>query len=513
MSLRINHNIAAMRGHHNLLANSNAIARSLERLSSGKHINRAADDAAGLVISEQMRAQLSGLRQAIDNSETAVAMIQTAEGALDEMNSLLNKARELALHAANSGANDNTQLTADQAELDEIIASVTRIAKNTQFGTKKLLDGSLGSIASNHDGIASIKAGRDYTTLLATGFANKGYHSLQITQQATQESFSLGGFDDVLKTATGGATTLSAADHEAFFTDSFSMTINGVTIAIASGTDKGQFIQQLNAIGATAGFTATTGATITATTYGNQDDTLFTAAFAGGASGATSISATGATRVQGQGAIGRVFLYNGSVAGGTAATGSTPWATTFYTVTSTGNEEDGLTLRSIGGSVITLATALATGTHIGAIDGTTFGTTFQIGANAGQTITIKLDSMTANDLGNGGSSSFTNLQALKGRSLITGNASEALKVIDAAINDVTTTRGNLGAIQANALESTLNSLRVAHENLTAAESIIRDVDFAAESAAFTRRNILIQASTAMLAQANQLPNNMLRLLG
>ena len=141
MSLRINHNIAAVNGHRNMLKNDMAISSSLEKLSSGLKINRAADDAAGLIISEQMRAQLSGISQAIDNTETAVAMVQTAEGALDEMNSLLNKARELALHAANDGANDTNQLAADQSELDNIISSIDRIANNTQFGTKKILDG------------------------------------------------------------------------------------------------------------------------------------------------------------------------------------------------------------------------------------------------------------------------------------------------------------------------------------------------------------------------------------
>ncbi|MHC5068412.1 MAG: flagellin, partial [Planctomycetota bacterium] len=153
------------------------------------------------------------------------------------------------------------------------------------------------------------------------------------------------------------------------------------------------------------------------------------------------------------------------------------------------------------------------GTYAGAIDGTTAGATFQIGANAGQTVTVELGSMTASDLGIGGSGSYDSLQGLKGSSLITGNATEALKVIDSAIDDVTNTRGNLGAVQANALETTLNSLRVTSENLTAAESVIRDVDFAAESAEFTKNNILIQASTSMLAQANQLPNNVLQLLG
>jgi flagellin len=159
MSLRINHNISAINGHHMMLRNDAALSKSLERLSSGMRINRAADDAAGLVISEQMRAQIAGLGQAIDNSETAVAFVQTTEGTLDEINALLIKARELALHAGNTGVNDDNQLLADQTELDNLIESITRISTNTQFGTKSILDGSLSGAKNFAGGLDRVKVG------------------------------------------------------------------------------------------------------------------------------------------------------------------------------------------------------------------------------------------------------------------------------------------------------------------------------------------------------------------
>ena len=159
MSLRINHNISAINGHNMMLRNDAALSKSLERLSSGMRINRAADDAAGLVISEQMRAQIAGLGQAIDNSETAVNFAQTAEGALGEMNALLIKARELALHAANTAVNDQSQFQADQTELDNIIDSISRISTNTQFGTKKILDGSLSGASNLVGGLARVTVG------------------------------------------------------------------------------------------------------------------------------------------------------------------------------------------------------------------------------------------------------------------------------------------------------------------------------------------------------------------
>jgi flagellin len=160
MSLRINHNISSINGHRQLLNNNDMMAKSLERLSSGLRINRAADGAAGLVISEQMRAQITGLGQAVSNSETAVTMVQTTEGALDEVNNLLNKARELTLHALNAGANDTNQLAADQAELDNVITTISRISDVTQFGTKKLLNGSLnGATTAAGSGLSHIKVG------------------------------------------------------------------------------------------------------------------------------------------------------------------------------------------------------------------------------------------------------------------------------------------------------------------------------------------------------------------
>ncbi|MFM2092626.1 MAG: Phase flagellin, partial [Planctomycetota bacterium] len=178
MTLRINTNTAATNGHRNLLKNDAAVGKSLERLSSGLRINRAADDAAGLIISEQMRAQITGLNQAIANSEQAVTMIQTAEGALDEVSTLLNKARSLAIHAANEGLNDSNQLIADQTELDNIIDSVNRIAESTQFGTKKILDGTLSNGTTNSSAVSAVKLGGDYTSLLSATTASRGYHTL-----------------------------------------------------------------------------------------------------------------------------------------------------------------------------------------------------------------------------------------------------------------------------------------------------------------------------------------------
>ena len=504
MSLRINNNIAAINGHRNMLRNDANVSKSLEKLSSGLRINKAADDAAGLIISEQMRAQITGIDQAIMNAETAVSMVQTAEGALDEMNTLLNKMRSLALHAANDGANDINQLIADQSELDNIIDSVNRIAQNTQFGTKKILDGSLGFGASNSSAVESVKLGGDYTALLETGTAELGFHTLEIDTVSTQTSLVIAAGDASIITA--GNINAMSGSHE--FQESFSISIGGATIDIASGTTKSQFLQQLNAAGDAVGFNASvTGAagsgniTVTSNYFGS--DITLDAQFVVGASGGTALTFT---ETAGADAAGTLYIYTGATGiGGTATTD----ATQTITFAASGG---GLRLVSTGGTILNLATAVATGVYAGAIDGTSAGATFQIGANVGQTATVQLESVMASRLGAGGSGIYANLDQLQGNSLVSGNANEALRVIDSAIDDVTNIRGRLGAFQANTLETSISSLRVANENLTFAESTIRDVDFAAESAEFTKNNILVQASTAMLAQANQLPQNVLQLL-
>ena len=148
MALRINHNLASLDAHRNLVLSTNNLASSMEKLSSGYRINKGSDDPAGLVISEQFRAQIAGLNRAIENSEGSIDMVQTAEGALTEISNLLISMRELAIHAANEGFNDANQLAADQAEIDNAIKTIDRIAATTQFGTKKLLDGSKSNVAT-----------------------------------------------------------------------------------------------------------------------------------------------------------------------------------------------------------------------------------------------------------------------------------------------------------------------------------------------------------------------------
>ena len=207
MSLKLANNVGAIAAQHNLTRTSGALGKSLERLSSGLKINRGADGPAGLVISEKHRAQIAGLKTAIDNTEKGVSVIQTAEGALNEINSLLVKVRGLALDSANTAVNDTDALAANQAEISNALDTINRIANNTQFGTKKLLDGSAGLTGLTND--------TDVTFLKATSDTTAGSYAVAVT--------TVGERAEVIATTAQGATALAQDEV---------ITVNGVNITL-----------------------------------------------------------------------------------------------------------------------------------------------------------------------------------------------------------------------------------------------------------------------------------------
>ena len=305
MSLRINNNIESMNAHRSLLMNDRALSKSLERLASGQKVNRAADDPAALVISEHMRAQVSGMEQAIRNNEVAISLVQTAEGSMNEISSILVSLRQRAISAANVGASDQDMINANQAEVENGLKSIDRVVSSTQFGHYKLLDGTnAAKTITNEDGSIS-------------------------TQEGLR--FHVG----------------PNAEHMA----------------------------------------------------------------------STSI------RDMSTSALGRATVPEGEMP----------------------NKSNFMSLADID---------------------------------------------VRNEQG----------------------AQDALAIIDQALTEVATVRGELGAFQKHTLESNLTSLQVAAENMTAAESTIRDTDMAQELATFTRNQIMTQSATAQLAQANAMPQHVLRLL-
>jgi len=393
-TMRINQNVEALNAWRSLATTNTEMGKSLEKLSSGFRINRAADDASGLVISQGLRAQVSGLRQATRNAQDGISVVQTAEGALNEVHSMLNRMRDLAVQASNTGTNDTAARTAANAEVTALSAEIDRISSSTKFGQQALLDGTFG-----------------VTAAVKTGMYTSGTYTVPATSNFTMNIN--GGTNKTVSLTAGVYTGAQLASH--------------MTSAIRAGLVAGGTYTQAQA----------NSITVEATTVG--------AGF--------SLS------IKGQLAAGQVLNF-------TDGTG-TP-----------------LVALGIGAG----ASTAAAGT----------GGTFQVGSNAGDTIAVTLASVSASGLG---------VNALD----LINSASSAITALDSAIATVSTTRGNLGAIQ-NRFESTINNLQVTTENLAASESRIRDTDMALEMTAFTRHQVLLQAGTAMLGQANQLPQSVLRLL-
>lgn len=396
--MRINNNIMAYSAQRNLGASAMSMGKSIEKLSSGLRINRAADDASGLVISQKLRAQTSGLRQATRNAQDGISVVQTAEGGLNEVHTMLNRMRDLAVQSANTGANDTAARQAAQEEFEALRSEIDRIGTSTSFGDTNLLDGNYGSTPATQTGYSA-----DDT------FAAAGTEELTLTIGADAVTVEL-------DAATGGASVAEMLERQisSALDDDANLSQYSDSVSV-SATPAGAAGSNITIdIGLPSGDTFTL-ADATGTWLGDNDFGAVTAA--AGTSGTFQVGA-------GQG----------------------------------GSNEIAVTIAGVSASILNLSD-------------------------------IDLVSTTGAD-----------------------TASTAIGVLDTAIEQVSTQRGDLGAVQ-NRLESTISNLQVTAENLAASESRIRDVDVAAEMVNFTRSQILQQAGTAMLGQANANSSSVLRLLG
>lgn len=465
MGLAINFNSAAMAAHRNLSKTSNALTKSIERMSSGYKINSASDDPAGLVVSEKLRAQVSGIKRAISNAGDATNMIKTAEGALGEVNDLLRTMRDLAVHAANTGANDDATAAADQTQIANAIESLNKIAAETQFGNKKLLDGTAGQRAMV-TGDKVTNGNFSYAKNLSDG----DVISVNVTTSAEQAT---------VKTSVD-LSTGAAADGDFY--------LNGVKVSYAKGDSAAAIVDNINSLQSQTGVTAKVDGnniTFNSVAFGSNAKVSLVGVDA-------SLSATDLSD-------------SGVDAAATVTVGGTNVSDASWTGGS------GLTLKDSAGNSIDLTRAAGTSvSDKGAQFQMSGGAlVFQVGAYSGQTRTISIGDTNAAALGT---------TAVAGKSVAdidvsTGDgAQQALDILDAAISQVSTMRANLGAMQTNVLESAINSLTTAQENIAASESSIRDTDVAEEMAKFTSLQIMNQAGTAMLAQANQMPQQLLSLL-
>lgn len=495
MSLRINTNVSAINTLRNLEQTSQTIATSIERLSSGLRINRGADDPAGLIISEKLRAQIDGINQAISNAQEANNLIKTAEGGLGEINALLRSIRTLAVHAANTGVNDATAVQADQTQIASAIASIQRIATQTQFGTKNLLDGTSGISTAVVQ--TSIIKGIYIGGTFGGGATQTGNVTISVTTSATRAQ--------VIGTATYASVNASISTVNGTTTGSGgTVVINGQSIAI-SGSDTVQtLIDKINNIasvtGVSANFSAANGSgsiVLTQQTYGSRfsvNESESAPIIYSNASGGSDSGSDAVVSVTAQ------VLINGSVSG--------------VSVNFTGGRgttDSGLRVTDAYGNSILLTEAGNTSTSaVAAARVTAASLQFQIGANAGQYVNQTLGNVQTDQLGTTAGTSTTSLAAIDVTTA--DGAADALRVVDEAIQQVSVLRAQLGAFQKNTLESAIRALGVGSENLSASESQVRDTNVAKEITALTKNQILSQAGTAVLAQANAAPQLVLSLL-
>ncbi|HBV20901.1 MAG TPA: flagellin [Nitrosomonas sp.] len=486
MPQTINSNIASLNAQRNLNMSQTSLNTSLERLSSGLRINSAKDDSAGLAISERMTSQIRGLNQAVRNANDGISLAQTAEGAMNEIGNNLQRIRELSIQSANA-TNSASDRAALQAEVSQLTSEITRVASQTQFNGTNLLDGSflnqsfqVGANANQTINVTSI--GDSRATALGSNILSTN--------------------GTAMGTATATAADVSGGNGVLVEADLVITTNKGATGAIsyAVGSDAKTIAAAINSAAADVGVTATasnsatlgnvgSAGTVTMTLNGNSISANVTDAsdLSGLASAINGLqSLTGVT-------ASFADPTNKSVISLTTTDGRDIALQDFNNsgATKTADFTAGVTTRQLTGGAAT-DSAIATGT-------------VELTSSAGQ-ITVGNGNA---DVFGATTSAFSSVATVDITS--STGAQTAIKTLDAALAQINSSRGDLGAIQ-NRFSSAIANLQTTSENLSASRSRIQDADFAAETANMTRGQILQQAGTAILAQANSLPNNVLSLL-
>jgi len=530
IKMRIQHNIAAQNSYRQLGGNNTALGKNLEKLSSGYKINRAGDDAAGLAISEKMRSQITGLKKAQDNANDGISLVQTAEGALTEVHSMLNRMVELADQSANGTFDNETDRKNLQKEVTSLKSEIDRISEGTNFNGIKLLDGSMGGAGST--GVTIAKAdpgiknkivddnGKD-VAISFTGINKDDTVTLSTTTTADKEAV-LKVYDETQSKALGKdvfnytvtlkeGKSYTQSDIDKLMGDAgIKMSISSDRITVSDAVDSTQAsITSVKANTATQA-TGTLGKIeMQSTVAGAKTNKIEFFQSKGekgvtfdAADGSVSISLDFGNKTYSQDELNKMLEDAGATVRFTS--GDIQKGTLFQSTDLDTAAAQKLDLAS--DATLTVGTKVTTGS--GAKSGTgaeglSGSLDLQIGDSAAayNKVSVRVNSMDTKTLG----LSDVDISTQDG-------AKAAIAKINAAINSVSGTRGDLGAVQ-NRLEHTINNLGVTEENMTSAESRIRDTDMAKEMMQYTKNNILVQASQAMLAQANQLPQGVLKLLG
>ena len=552
MAMIVQHNMQSMNANRMLGIVSTNLQKSTEKLSSGYRINRAADDAAGLAISEKMRSQIRGLTQASTNAEDGISLIQTAEGALNESHSILQRMRQLAVQAANGTETDEDRGNI-QDEIEQLQDELDRIAETTEFNTMKLLDGSFDGIASTNT-TAGPKYGQ-YSGVHGA-FVTSNINGVSISTNTTA---TVGG-ESAIWDAAGTSLTINLAENKTYTQADIDNLIKNakqedstakntpadVTMKFATGVFTATAENSKATPATVAGQKATTSADvipatspnfvganaikITSNKYGQDYNIDIEIKFDANEGKETATLNTAPTYTMSATSLSDIVaaddragyqlsLMSGkeytaediedllaeaglnvsvelSGVSGNGSTGTDSPNTLFIT-----DSNHSVILKLENGTGLGDEDAFLTQNWYDSVN-STGGMRLQIGANEGQTLSFNIGDMSASALGVSGQSVRVDEQ---------DRASEAITKIDGAISIVSKQRAALGAVQ-NRLEHTIANLDTSAENLQTAESRIRDVDMASEMVEYSKNNILSQASQSMLAQANQATQGVLSLL-
>ncbi|MDB5327707.1 MAG: fliC [Phycisphaerales bacterium] len=472
---RINTNVSALTAQRGLATSQGKLNSTLERLSTGLKINRGADDPSGLIASESLRSEISGINQAIDNGQRANNVISTAEAALSEVGSLLLNIKGMVVQSANSGALSPDEVQANQLQVDSAVQSITRISNTTTFAGLRLIDGSL-----------------DYLT---SGASNSSFDSLHINQANFGQATNIPVNVDVITSAQHAEVQFRSSA----IAKTVTLEINGNegvdTLTFASGTTAGAVMSAINRLQDATGVKAhlinsanpASGVAFDSTGWGSKAFVSIKAQ-----SGTFDVTdANGDPHARDTGRDARATI-NGALTVADGLKIKVATATLDMEVSLNENFGQGQTHFDITGG----------------------GALFQLGSKvtANQQVNIGLQSVAASKLGDQKDGFLNDLVSGGNAALVDGQAAKASRIIEKAISQVATMRGRLGAFEKNTLQTNMNSQQIALENVTASESSIRDSDFAKETAELTRDQILTQAGTSVLATANSAPQQVLSLL-
>ena len=525
MALTVNTNLASLNAQRNLGSSSSSLATSLERLSSGSRINSAKDDAAGLQISNRLTSQINGLNVAVKNANDGISLAQTAEGALQESTNILQRMRDLALQSANGG-NGDAERKALNDEVVQLKNELDRISTTTKFGSKSLFDGGFAEniqVGAQANETISVKIGSFRTTDLGTT-ASRDATSASLTATAAPTNLTVGGqTPGTASVARGTETNVTAVAGD--------LVIGSLTVTLAGGEDAAGVVSKINAAAEAAGGTAGAVQASVGTGVDAGKVILTEKAIDGAFSGNAITIADSAQSVAVFGANADIESSTGTAptaatdnqfnlsVGYTDSSGATQTAAAGITIDA-GNYT---TVESLADNInqqIANDPSLSGKVRATVDEGKLQFVTTEKGSGASITLTEVAGNTGLSELGfttgatKTGAAEGANASASVEKIDITtvDGAQAAIATIDAALQEVDVTRASLGAIQ-NRFDSTISNLQNVSENAAAARGRIQDTDYAAETANLTKNQILQQAGTAILAQANQLPQAVLSLLG